>query len=69
MVEVFKTNIEDRALADDIVLQLQSVFPSAKINFDLEDCDRILRIESGKIELIIVIETLSSLGFICEILE
>lgn len=44
MVAVFSTNITDRGLAEEIRQALLTVFPEAKINFDLEDCDRILRI-------------------------
>lgn len=41
-VEVFKTNVEDRAQADWIVDQIHSTFHHYKAHFDLEDCDRIL---------------------------
>ena len=46
MVEIFKTNIEREGTAKDLKLELLEQFPDCKINFDLEDCDRILRIES-----------------------
>lgn len=47
MVEVFKTNIEREHTAAKIKLELLELFPGCKINFDLDDCDRILRIESA----------------------
>jgi len=66
MVEVFKTNIRSHTTAIQIKLELHSLFPDCKINFDLDDCDRILRIESAcyigrKIE-----ETLTKKGYYCE---
>jgi hypothetical protein len=56
MIEVFKTNVTEKENADSLLEQLHKV--NYKANFDLEDCDRILRIEcikSIKIEEIISI--------------
>lgn len=66
MVEVFKTNIGREGTASKIKSELLELFPDCKINFDLEDCDRILRIESttdiGKeIE-----NAMTKRGFYCE---
>ena len=44
MIEVFKTNVNSTS-AQTLLAELQIHFPSCKINFDLEDCDRILRVE------------------------
>ena len=65
MVEVFKTNIQRKRTAARIKMELLLLFPDCKINFDLDDCERILRIESAmcigrKIE-----EVLSEKGFYC----
>lgn len=49
MVEIFKTNVDDRQLADRILKELRSHLPVYLFNFDLEDCDRILRAESTDI--------------------
>ena len=69
MVEVFKTNIQRKRTAAKIKMELLLLFPDCKINFDLDDCDRILRIESavevgGKIE-----EEMIKKGFYCEELQ
>lgn len=69
MIEVFKTNIVETKIADVIIAQLQNHFPEGKINFDLEDCDRILRIENHYIEPIAVIKVLAENNYHCEILE
>ncbi len=46
IVKVFKTDVQDRISAVQIVSYLQRQFVQFKINFDLDDCDKILRIES-----------------------
>lgn len=45
-IEVFKTNIAEEETARQLALLLRSSYPGYKVDFDLEDCDRILRIES-----------------------
>lgn len=45
-VEVFKTNVDSEKLALKIIRSLTKRFPHYKVNFDLDDCDNILRIES-----------------------
>lgn len=52
-VEIFKTDVEDSSTGNMIVNALTKYFPSYIINFDLDDCDRILRVESknGNIEI------------------
>lgn len=46
IVEVFKTNVETREQAEQLVRLIRKNFPEYGINFDLEDCDRILRVKS-----------------------
>lgn len=46
MIEVFKTNVSTRAHARQLVQVIQQTFEGYSANFDLEDCDRILRIKS-----------------------
>ncbi len=46
-VEIFKTNVSSEIEAKDIIVKLSCNFPHYKINFDLDDCDRILRVESN----------------------
>lgn len=46
MVEVFKTNIASSKKAGHVLGILQNQFPGLEMNFDLEDCDNILRVES-----------------------
>jgi hypothetical protein len=69
MVEVFKTNIYAEGASEKIIEILYDHFPECKINFDLNDCDKILRIEgvvfeTEKIKLIV-----NEHGYMCEVLE
>lgn len=44
-VEIFKTNVSNQQLANKIISDLNQLYPEYRFNFDLEDCDRILRVE------------------------
>ena len=68
MVEVFKTNITEIEHAENLTFRIRQQFPTLKINFDLEDCDNILRIEGSFIPLDGIIELLTSENYYCEIL-
>ena len=46
MIEVFKTNINSKKIADKIRSCLEEAFPEHDINFDLDDSDKILRVEA-----------------------
>ncbi len=46
IIEVFQTNVNTKQAAFEISRKLETTFPGCHINFDLEDCDRILRIEA-----------------------
>ena len=69
MVEVFKTNVEQKEMAEQLVSTLRIHFPFSKINFDLEDCDKILRIEGNQICIQTIIELMKGRGFECEVLN
>lgn len=46
MIEVFCTNITCKNQAALILQKLSETFSNCYFNFDLEDCDNILRVES-----------------------
>ena len=71
MVEVFKTNVEDCSQAYLLIEQIHKTYTHYKANFDLEDCDRILRVESNLsgIEPSLLISLLSEFGYDAEILQ
>ncbi len=68
MIEVFKTNVQEVEHSQMIVGKLLEHFPNSIINFDLEDCDKILRIHSSSISNRKIIALLHSYGFHCEVL-
>lgn len=47
-IEVFKTNINCADQAKQLVEQIHKTFAGYKANFDLDDCDKVLRIVSCK---------------------
>jgi len=69
MVEVFKTNVELQEHATLLVEELSYRFPKIKINFDLDDCDRVLRVEGNAIAPNKIIEALRTKGYYCELLK
>lgn len=69
MVEVFKTNVADVDQAGELLLQLKQLLPEHKINFDLEDCDKVLRIECTQVISKPIISFVRQQGFVCEPLD
>ncbi len=49
MVEVFRTNVKLRSEAKRLIKDIGLRFPNYKSNFDLSDCDKILRVEGENI--------------------
>ncbi|MES2373544.1 MAG: hypothetical protein V4557_13270 [Bacteroidota bacterium] len=68
MVEVFKTNVQEVAESKMIIGKLLEHFPHNRINFDLSDCDKILRVEGDTICPETIMQLLTSGGYYCEIL-
>lgn len=50
MIEVFKTNITCPERAKQLVDQIHQTFAAYTANFDLHDCDKILRVVYGAAE-------------------
>ena len=48
---------------------LSETFPSFKINFDLSDCDKILRVEGDNIKSLGIMTLVNDNGFKCEVLD
>ncbi len=71
MIEVYKTNIEKRKAAKRVRKMLHQKFPDLLINFDLEDCDNIMRVENreGYFDVDLILQQVSEMDFCIEILE
>ena len=69
MVEAFKTNVQKKTQSKMLLSILYEVFPSFNINFDLSDCDKVLRVEGDNIEALSIMICLKKNGFRCDILD
>ncbi len=69
MVEVFKTNVAETHQAIRLTEILSSHFPLFRIDFDIEDCDRILRVEGHRVLPDQIIAILDANGYHCHVLE
>ncbi|MDR3679118.1 MAG: hypothetical protein P4L41_04060 [Flavipsychrobacter sp.] len=70
MIEVFKTNVDAHEHACMLVERIHASFAGYRANFDLEDCDRILRVLCNT-EAICphkIIDTLQQYGYCATIL-
>jgi hypothetical protein len=68
-IEVFKTNVADYERAKWLVDQIERNFTNCKVNFDLDDCDRILRVVfEGGFQSDLLIDLLRNSGCIAEVL-
>jgi hypothetical protein len=70
MVEVFKTDVTSNQQARQLVDMLEDYFAGYKVNFDLDDCDHILRVEapSDPVEPQSLITLLKDMGVRAEVL-
>jgi hypothetical protein len=68
MVEVFSTNVQGEATARQLVEKMLVSFPNFSINFDLDDCDRILRVKGKAINTGEIIAIVESEGYQCRLM-
>jgi hypothetical protein len=69
MIFVFKTSVKKKKQIKQIKPHLDKALPNAKWNFDLEDIDNILRIDSEEDLVLKVIDLLNHYTFHCEELD
>ncbi|MDE3249915.1 MAG: hypothetical protein KGO82_14725 [Bacteroidota bacterium] len=69
MIEVFRTDIAESAAALKMISILQQAFPGSRVNIDLHDCDKVLRLEGAGFEVPDIIQMVEEQGFICSVLE
>jgi hypothetical protein len=67
-VEIFKTNVQNASEASAILATLSEIYPALRINFDLDDCDNILRVEGLRPDVDRIQKHVQGLGFSCEVL-
>jgi hypothetical protein len=71
MVEVFKTNVQQYVQAKLLLDQIHRSFDGYCASFDLEDCDKVLRVrcDSPDIRSACLIRLLEDFGFAAEIMD
>lgn len=70
MVEVFTTNVSAKKDAEGLLIRFRSNYPDYNVNFDLEDCDHVLRVEShfSQIDVDGVCGIVTASGFCVEVM-
>jgi hypothetical protein len=66
IVQVFKTNVNDPSQANMLCELVQTEVTVHRANFDLEDCDKIFRVESTANIDEKIVALLHLHGFMCE---
>lgn len=62
---VFKTSVSNHTDAYSIITELGTMSLVNKVNFDLDDCDNILRVEGENIPAVLVEALVKRKGFEC----
>ena len=66
MIFVFKTSVQRQEDIQRLKPYLDEIKPRVKWNFDLEDCDNILRVDTPSNDAKGIIYVLQTNGFVCE---
>ena len=69
MIYIFKTSVKTKLQVKNLKPHINKILPNEKWNFDLEDCDNILRIDSEENIVLKIIDLLNIHKFNCEELE
>ncbi len=69
MIFVFKTSVKTKLQVKKLKPHIDERAPNTKWNFDLEDIDKILRIDSEENIVLPIIELLNMHNYRCEELE
>ena len=68
-VAIFRTNVHEETTAGEVIAYLQSYLPDHRINFDLDDNDRILRVAGPTVSVESITTWMAERGFTCEALN
>ena len=69
MIFVFKTSVNTKMQVKKLKPHIDQRLPKAKWNFDLQDIDKILRIDSDENIVLIIMDLLILHNYCCEELE
>ena len=68
MVEIFKTNMQSVEQSIKLLTEIKANFPKLNVNFDLEDCDKILRVKGDEIPIDEIEEFVLLEGCFCQVI-
>lgn len=66
MIEVFKTNVENHDTASTICSNICRRPGISSATFDLDDCDRILRVEGADLDTNQIKSLIENMGYECD---
>ena len=69
MIYVFKSSVKFKMQVKKLEPHIDNIMPKAKWNFDLDDCDKILRIDSAENIVLKIRDLLNLHKFYCEELD
>jgi hypothetical protein len=69
MIYIFKTSIQTKHQVRKLKPHINTILPAEKWSFDLEDCDKILRIDSDENIVLRITDLLQVHNFYCEELQ
>ena len=69
MAEIFRTDVKEPSQAQQFIIMLSQYFPGSRITFDLEDCDKVLRVFGDNISVEKIRLLFKKHDRICELLE
>ena len=69
MIYIFKTSVKTKNQVKKLKPHIDKILPNEKWNFDLEDCDKILRIDSDENIVLKITDLLNIHKFYSEELE
>jgi len=67
-VDLFKTNVENSEQAARTKDALVELMPQALVHIDVDDCDKVLRLERSDMETDAIIRLVEKVGFTCKVL-
>lgn len=69
MIEVFKSNIIKKKQANEFKKECLNKYPNYQITFDLEDCDKIVRVEAKSLNVKDIMDIAHNANILLQILE
>lgn len=69
MIFVFRTSVKTKLHVRNLKPHMKKLLPDDRWNFDLEDCDKILRVECGENSIVKIVDLLNIHKFNCEELK